>query len=316
MMPQRDHYRRHKRRIWPWILAGLALLVLVVLGGTYFGAKQVADDLYAPTQGRDQDKEAGQRNPELGEDPISVLLVGMDSGNGRTTGEQNTDALILLTLNPKTGSAKMLSIPRDTYSEQVGTKINAAYGQGGIEATIGAVQELLNVPVDYYALVNMTGLVNIVDSLGGIQVDNPLSFSNMGYSFPQGRITLHDGQEAMAYIRMRYEDPEGDFGRARREQVVLRGILDSLRSVQSLTHLKDLSDIVRQNVRTDLQLSDMMVLAKDYRNTADAIEQGVLKGTDDMSTGTYLSIVSEEDRQEASNRLRQHLELPKASLSD
>lgn len=209
MMPQRDHYRRHKRRIWPWILAGLALLVLVVLGGTYFGAKQVADDLYAPTQGRDQDKEAGQRNPELGEDPISVLLVGMDSGNGRTTGEQNTDALILLTLNPKTGSAKMLSIPRDTYSEQVGTKINAAYGQGGIEATIGAVQELLNVPVDYYALVNMTGLVNIVDSLGGIQVDNPLSFSNMGYSFPQGRITLHDGQEAMAYIRMRYEDPEG-----------------------------------------------------------------------------------------------------------
>src|SRR5690606_4075310 len=159
-------------------------------------------------------------------DPISILLMGVDERSGDAG---RTDTLIVVSVNPNTNSMQMLSIPRDTYVELVGRgtqdKINHAYAFGGVDMTIDTVENFLDVPIDYYVKVNMEGLEQIVDALGGIQVESTFAFSYEGSTFEEGTLTL-TGEEALRYARMRKGDPKGDFGRQDRQKQVIAGIID------------------------------------------------------------------------------------------
>ena len=116
----------------------------------------------------------------------------------------------------------MLSIPRDTRTEIVGhgttDKITHAYAFGREEMTIVTVENLLDIPIDYYVRVNMEGFQDIVDAVGGIQVNNSLDFTNGGHNYAKGLINLN-GEQALSFVRMRYDDPNGDFGRQERQGV-------------------------------------------------------------------------------------------------
>jgi polyisoprenyl-teichoic acid--peptidoglycan teichoic acid transferase len=109
----------------------------------------------------------------------------------------------------------MLSIPRDTRTEIVGKgtieKINHAYAFGNEEMAMKTVENFLDIPIDYYIKVSMEGFKDIVDAVGGITVNNDLDFTQDGYHFPKGQVNL-DGKKALAFTRMRHEDPRGDFG--------------------------------------------------------------------------------------------------------
>ena len=126
--------------------------------------------------------------------------------------------MIVATLNPKKKKMTLTSIPRDTvmsipgYSSYSPSKINSAYDFGGAGTAIRAVQKLLNVPIDYYGLINMGGLEKIVDGVGGIDVTPKLTFKYGNADVKKG-VKIHlDGKAALDYSRMRYDDPKGDYG--------------------------------------------------------------------------------------------------------
>lgn len=311
-----DQPQRKKRGClgcFGWIV----LALLIIIGGAaaygYYQFNQTADAIYQPadTEGAEPVEKVRDKDVTVSDkEPISILLMGMDSGGGRTTGEQNTDVMILVTINPNDQTAKMVSIPRDTYVESIDFKINGAYAMGGgPSGAINAVQSLLNVPVDYYALVNMTGLMNIIDAVGGVSVYSDFAFTQDNYSFDEGQIYLSTGEKALAYVRNRYDDPNGDFGRADRQRDVLIGILDKYTDVTNIGSLGSLFQNVQSNVTTDLTTSDMTQLALNYRVDSENIESTTLAGTGDSSSGVYFSYLSDAQIAETSNDLRSHLEL-------
>ncbi|WP_317951459.1 LCP family glycopolymer transferase, partial [Rossellomorea marisflavi] len=145
--------------------------------------------------------------------PFSVLLLGVDE---RAGDKGRSDTMIVVTVNPHEKTTKMLSIPRDTLVDIVGRgtrdKINHAYAFGGVEMSMDTVEEFLDIPIDYYAKINMEGFKDIVNAVGGVTVNNDFTFSSGGYTFNEGQLSLN-GEKALAYTRMRKQDPRGDFGR-------------------------------------------------------------------------------------------------------
>ena len=110
-------------------------------------------------------------------EPFSMLVLGVDEREGD---KGRSDTMIVMTVNPETKSTKMVSIPRDTYTEIVGQgfndKINHAYAFGGIEMSMDTVENLLDIPIDYVVQVNMDSFKDIVDAVGGISINNTLDF--------------------------------------------------------------------------------------------------------------------------------------------
>ena len=126
--------------------------------------------------------------------PITVLTLGTDVGAlGRDPADAgNTDSMELITINPQKKQMMMISLPRDilvkakTNDGPDYVKLNAVYRLGGPKAAMKQVDELLNIHVDYYALVNMGTLKKVVNTVHGVNVDNPFPFDYEGHHFPKG----------------------------------------------------------------------------------------------------------------------------------
>ena len=124
--------------------------------------------------------------------PINVLLLGIDNGAyGRPTEDGRSDTMLLLTANPSEKKAQLLSIPRDTYTEIVGMnyydKINHAYAYGQAKMAINSVEKLFDTNIDFYMEINMSGLMEFVDAVGGIEVTSPLTFTYEGVLLKKGK---------------------------------------------------------------------------------------------------------------------------------
>ncbi len=168
-----------KKKFLLWTLA-IASIVLVVGGGfayyIYSDVTKTLDAVHKPLNREKSDKRDEKVNIS-DQKPISILMMGVDQRENETG---RSDSLILFTLNPKQKSMKMTSIPRDSYTEIVGKgkkdKINHAYAFGGIDMAVKTVENFLNIPVDHYIEVNMAGFKDIVDAVGGVDVNNDLDF--------------------------------------------------------------------------------------------------------------------------------------------
>ncbi len=208
---------------------------------------------------------------------ITGLLIGVDAGVGRTT--YLTDTMIVVSLDLHTRTVSMLSIPRDmvdaplpdgrTYRDKVNSLVsyarrNAAAFPGsdgtGFDVLTDALSTLLNVPIDYYATVNLGGFVRVVDELGGVNVNVARAFCDPTYDeygFTRGfSITagLHhlNGQQALAYARVRKASGESDFTRAARQQEVISGIRDSIVGGGFLNDPIGLLEAIGQTVQTNV----------------------------------------------------------------
>ncbi len=133
-----------------------------------------------------------------------------------------TDTMIVMVLNPKIKNNHHGLSPRDTKVDfdDVTIKINAAYSYGSSDTAMEAVEKLLNIKLDGYLLVNMKGLEQMVDAVGGVTVTSPLSFDYEGKSFVKGQSYDLNGSDALKFSRMRYDDPQGDYGRQMRQQLI------------------------------------------------------------------------------------------------
>lgn len=296
----------------------LTLFLLCLIGGGIYAYQlfqsftQTTEAIYEPLDRGDYSSKREQKpNIEDAEqaDPISVLLLGVDERDGD---RGRSDTIMVMTINPQKETSHLLSIPRDTMTEIVGRgtqdKINHAYAFGGIDMAIDTVEQFLDIPIDYFAKVNMEGLVAIVDLLGGITVEVEQSFTQDGIQFNPGEMEM-DGQTALAYSRMRKQDPRGDFGRNDRQQQVVRSLLDEAISVQSLWKVDDIFEAMEQHVRTNQTRKDIDNMRKHYLKATRNIEKIAISGSGQTINNIYYYIVDEDERQRISSILREHLEL-------
>lgn len=253
------------------------------------------------------------------EDNVSVLFMGVDASEKRATQYGNavrTDALILATFNREDSSIKLLSIPRDTYTyidvEGKYDKINHAHAFGGVDATVKSVEDLLKVPVDYYAKINFEAFLGIVDALGGIDVDVPITFTEQNSKDEPGAITLQkgpqtlNGEQALALARTRKID--SDIERGKRQQLVIESIIKKSMSISSVTKYGDLIDTLGENLATNLSFQEMMSFMG-YATKASAltIESLQLKGQDAYIGGVYYYQPDDTNLMELQQTLHAHL---------
>lgn len=247
------------------LIVGVVLLVLVSSG--LFAWSMVQDVQETVTKVNDNlqiSKERQQVVTIEEKRSVSILLLGIDR---RGTEQGRSDTMIVLTLNPETDEGAMLSIPRDTKTEIVGKgtrdKINHAYAFGGAEMAMNSVEALLDIPIDYVIETDMEAFKDVIDTLGGITVMNKFAFSSDVYTFPVGEVKL-DGEAALAFIRMRYDDPNGDFGRQERQRDVITAMIEAGRTNFSLDTVTNLLDVVGNRAKTNIELQEFLTLSLDY----------------------------------------------------
>ncbi|MFT3874813.1 MAG: LCP family protein [Propioniciclava sp.] len=161
--------------------------------------------------------------------PVNIVLMGSDS---RGSDRGRSDVLQLIHIPGSRDAAYLVSFPRDSWVDIPGRgkgKINWAYSFGGPALTVSTLNRILTVPMDHAVVTNFEGFVNVIDTLGGVTVYNRHSSSSGGFDFPKGEITLN-GEQALRFVRERYDLPGGDFARAQRQRDVIGAIGKKLSS--------------------------------------------------------------------------------------
>lgn len=222
----------------------------------------------------------------MASDGLTVLLMGVDSREGESIDiGVRPDSLAVLHIEEETGSCRILAVPRDSRAQLPGygySKINHALAVAGIPYEMLVVEEYLGLELDNYALIDFNGLAAVVDSLGGITVENPAEFEMGGETFPAGTLEL-DGEQALLYSRFR-GDNQGDFGRISRQQQVLRAMMNEATNLNVVTTLPSMFTMLSDHFRTDFGVGDLVDLANDYRTkcTASSIETQTIPGAVSM----------------------------------
>ena len=276
-------------------------------------------------------KGIGDENNVIAENkPMTILLMGVDTGSGSREDQWvgNSDTMILVTVNPQTRETTIMSLERDILTnitqdgETVQAKLNAAYAQGGAELAIKTIQDLMNIHIDRYAMINMKGLVQLVDKVGGITVNNPFDFDisieenepEYTAKIPPGRQEI-DGEQALVYSRMRYQDPEGDYGRQKRQREVIEKIIKKVLTLDGLSNYQGIIEAVSDNMQTNISLdTNSLMQLMGYRDALKNIRMEQLKGEDaTLADGGSYQIVTSEHLLKMQNILRKSLGLSPVS---
>lgn len=300
------------------VLSFLGLVFVLVAGICAYGLRMYSDandtitDVYESIE-RVSSKRETAVNIDA-QEPFSVLLMGIDNGDlGRAEEDGGrSDTVMVVTINPKENKSTMLSLSRDTLTELVGNgtedKLNHAYAYGGAKMTIDTVDNLLDIPIDNYVSINMKGLKDLIDAVGGIEVDNPYETELDGIELPKGHLTL-TGETGLAYARYRYDDPEGDIGRQKRQREVVEKIVRKVLSLSGVTQYKSILNAVKDNVKTDLTWDDMIDIQKKYSSAFQNIESLQLETADAMINGVSYQILNAENLFDVQTKLRAQLGL-------
>ncbi|MEC5422879.1 LCP family protein [Virgibacillus sp. C22-A2] len=301
-----------KRRKWPFWVGGILVAFILIGGGflLYVWDKvgDTVETMHNPLA-RDNDPNREKELQSIFKDnnSVNVLLLGVDEREGD---KGRSDTMVLMSLNPKTESMAMLSIPRDTYVNIPGRgmdKINHAYAFGDVDLSVQTVEEAFDLPVHYYASVNMDGFKLGIDALGGVTITNDQNFSQGGTSFTEGQITLN-GEQALDYIRMRKNDPRGDLGRNERQRKVITAAAKEAASFSSITKIGNILDILGGNVKTDLDMNKLQSLFSGYRNTQKNVETIEIAGSGQTIGGIWYYVVPESEFNRINTEINSHMD--------
>lgn len=296
--------KKRKKIIWVTIIAVILYFVY-----SYFGISSTISKIHS-----DLKVEKVRKNPVnlSKKESFSMLLLGVDTGAIGRKGGGRADAIIIVTVNSKENKTTLISVPRDTYTKiakkNKTTKINEAYSYGGAATVINTIQKKFGIPIDFYIEVNMKGVQDVVDAVGGVTVKSPLAFSNYGYSFKKGRNRLN-GKEALAYATMRYDDPKGDYGRQARQRQIIDAMVGKIVSFKAITSQGKLLKSMEKNVRTTLEFEEIVTIQGKYNKALRNIEQIQLQGQGDMIGGISYQIIPKKEISRISELLKNELQL-------
>lgn len=315
-----DKKRKLKKRVY-FIIP----FIVVIAACTWFAYLYIkAESVFSNSYQDDGREKSVLRNntvdPNI--DNVSVLLMGVDSSNIRNNADTSrTDTLIVATLNKDDKSIKLLSIPRDSYVyiPEVGyeSKITHAHAYGGPKATVETVENLLNIPIDYWVKINFEAFIDIVDSLDGINVEVPYEFKEQDSKDKANAIHLLpgmqmlNGEEALALARTRKHD--NDIERGKRQQEIIKAIFNKAVSVNSVLKYDDLIEAIGSNMTTNMNFTVMKSFISYGINMKDlSIETLSLAGEDHWEhypKKVYYYELDMEALEETTHMLKQHLNL-------
>ena len=224
--------------------------------------------------------------------PFSVYVTGVDTYDAISS-VARSDVNMVITVNPVTHKILLTSIPRDYYVPIAGStsdlndKLTHA-GLEGVDVSIKTIENLLDMDINYYIKFNFTSLIQIVDALGGIDVDSPFAFTadyeedtHIYYEFQKGMNHLN-GKQALAYVRERYGLREGDVARARHQQQVVEAVVNKLTTTTILTKYGELLGSMEGNFTTNFDFDSITGFVKMQLNDMPSwsVETQVLTGAD------------------------------------
>lgn len=326
------------KRFWTRMTIVLSVTGLL-LGFGFYQVYRLADRIYQPTPApKIQELDIRHDPAQAAEDqppPLSLnehakrqaeaaervkqakqaqtfLLLGVDSRRGE---QARSDTVLLATVPNGGGQVRLMSIPRDTYTHVPGhgyTKINHAMSYGGVSLMKRTIEEFLDVPVDHVLTVDFAGFRKVVDELGGLDLAVE---KNMDYDDPTDGTSIHlrqgqtiqSGQQALDYVRFRH-DALADTGRMKRQQAVIRAIMQKGSQPRNWTKMFRFANIVGEHVKTDLPPSEWMSLAMTYANfrpeqlqTIEIAGKNRISPRDDL----WYFFVDESDRRKVSRQLQE-----------
>ncbi len=213
--------------------------------------------------------------------PVSILLLGLDTR--QQTGSLNTDVIMVASFNPKTKSATLVSIPRDTFFKPQGylaRKINAFYSvvmredkEQALDKMQAFISDYLGIPVDNTIVIDFQTFRDVIDALGGIDVYVDMDMRYVDHAdgtdinLKKGQQVLN-GKQALDFVRYRKSNmgtgPSSDFDRNQRQQRVLAAIVDKMKSLGGLMKLGEIFDALGNNIKTDIPKSQVKQMLATY----------------------------------------------------
>lgn len=292
--PERQRNTKRKLR---WGRLVIFLILLGALGtGIFWTSVWVYDTFINPPHAKVAAADETIMKDEKLNERINILLLGIDDGDSEAAEYEpkRTDAIILLSFDPKENKVAVLSIPRDTKVILPGhkdpDKINAAYAYGGAVMAKQTVANLLRVPIHYYALANWRGFIDVVDLIGGVDL---YVEKDMYYEDPYANLVIDikhgyqhmDGETAGKYVRFR-KDELGDIGRVQRQQKFMKAAAEQMFSVQNVGKISSLMATIDKYVDTDLNTLTMLKAANSFKLFGeDKLRSCMLYGKFDDSDG-------------------------------
>lgn len=295
--PRRNKAIAAEKKSRPFLKVFLSLLIAGALCGLGYAAYLFIkfDKMLDHASDGTSDKVQEESSP-VKERPMSILLLGLDTR--KQTGSLNTDVIMVATLNPQTKSATIVSIPRDTYLKPEGyraRKVNAFYAVSVSEDKEHAsdnmkkiIGDYLGISIDYTAIINFKAFEDMVDELGGVEVDVDMDMryrdraDGTNINLKKGLQTL-DGKNALDFVRYRKSNlgtaSSSDFERNDRQQRVLAAVVDELKSFGGALKLGGIFDAIGENMTTDIPKSQLKSFIKTYVGISnDHIEYIPLEG--------------------------------------
>lgn len=239
-------------------------------------------------------------------EPFNVMLLGVDAPDFKTRGR--TDTILVVNVDPVKKKAFMVSIPRDTKVRINGrsSKINSAYAKGGAALAQQEVEELLNIKIARYYVVNWNGFENLVDLIGGVVIDveKYMYYRAAGtyIELKPGKQIL-DGKEALGYVRYR-NDKMGDIGRMPRQQKFIFALISQSKQFKNILKLPQLIDGVVDNVRTNSSAAELLWLGKNFWGIDKSdLKSAILPGAGKMIGGASYFVVDDNELPQVSSKL-------------
>ena len=204
---------------------------------------------------------------------LNILLIGSDAsstdeGRASITDKGNTDVMMLVSIDKVNKKIKLVSFMRDsyTYMDQFDSygKLNAACANGGAPYLVETIENDYKIEIDGYALVDFDSFRDVIDVLGGVQIEVPkyvanFLTNNIDGTFPSGNVVLN-GDQALRFVRVRATDKDGDVSRVARQRQVVNALIEKAKSA-SLSEINEVFDVILANVRTNIPKKDILSYA-------------------------------------------------------
>ena len=226
---------------------------------------------------------------------FNIYISGIDT-SGAVSTVSRSDVNLILTVNMNTHKILMTTTPRDSYvripdggADQYDKLTHA--GIYGIETSVKTIENLYDIPINYYARLNFTSFVKLINALGGVTVYNDQAFTSLNgnYNFGVGNINLTSGEEALGFVRERYSLEHGDYDRGNNQLKVIQAIIEKLTSFQSVSNYSDVISTLQDSIQTNMPLNTMMSLVNEQLDSGKTFIFSSQEVTGTGSTGQLTS---------------------------
>lgn len=255
--------RKKKKKRWKTVILVLILIIAGTLGYAFYQYRQGVLQSEKKANANKEEYSFNEAKDQYG--GTNILLLGSDA-----RGKENSraDTIMIMQYHPKNKTYKLISIMRDSYVSIPGhdnNRINTAFAFGGPELLRQTIKENFDIDLQYYAIVDFEGFVQLIDEAfpDGVKIDVEKDMStNIGVTLKKGNQRL-DGKHLLGYVRFRH-DAKGDFDRVKRQQKVVKEVASELTGLGTILKAPKLVGVVTPFINTNLSTKDMVFIGKDF----------------------------------------------------